>query len=114
MKAIKKVGPIAEAFSLVNAGTMLEKIRGGKERFMATWEAPLVATWGKRSFLAKQYPANMVMKLWVDDSVCIGVIAVGDSSHFDQRNYARVDEEPRRGHVERGIQGARLQPVSLA
>jgi len=65
MKAIRKVGPIAETFSLVNAGTMLEKIKGGRERFMAIWEAPLVATWGKRSFLAKQYPTNMEMKLWV-------------------------------------------------
>ena len=69
MKAIKKVGPIAETFSLVNAGTMLEKIRGGKERFMATWEAPLVAAWGNRSFLAKKYPTNMEMKLWIGFSL---------------------------------------------
>ena len=53
MRAIKKVGPIAETLSLVKAGTMLEKMRGGKARLMAIWEAPLVATCGKRSFRAK-------------------------------------------------------------
>lgn len=63
MNAIMKVGPIAETLSLVNAGTMLEKIRGGRERLIAIWEAPLVATWGKRSFRAKKYPTNMVRKL---------------------------------------------------
>ena len=53
-------GPISDTFLVVNAGTMLENIKAGRARFIATEEVPLVAAWGNMPFRAKTYPSKMI------------------------------------------------------
>ena len=61
--AIRNIGPRAEAFEGVMAGTMLAKMSAGSATFMVTIDAPREAAGGNMSILTRTYPHMIAANL---------------------------------------------------